>query len=156
MGCGQVKQEKRTEQKKGIRIAAKQNSNFSFKVTKIKTKNHTKKTVNLYQTFYQIFFFSPLICFYKIHFTKFRIFHYLSSLISIKLGLQLQKRVKEAGRDSFRSQSCQMNTACENLQYVYYMYYYRYDNWEGGGFSEEFASTVIQGSMRVRMSSRRH
>lgn len=31
---------------------AKQNSNFSFKVTKIKTKNHTKKTVNLYQTFY--------------------------------------------------------------------------------------------------------
>lgn len=52
MGCGQVKQEKGTEQKKGIRIAAKQNFNFSFKVTKIKTKNHTKKTVNLYQTFY--------------------------------------------------------------------------------------------------------
>lgn len=54
-----------------------------------------------------IFFF----CLYKILLQNW-FFLYLSILISIKLSLQLQKRLKNAGRDLVETQSCLINTVC--------------------------------------------
>lgn len=58
---------------------------------------------------------------------------YLSILISIKLGLQLRKRGKEAGRDSTGTHLILSDKYCVMRElFVCYMYYYTCDNQEKG------------------------